>query len=117
MKNIPAKSNKKIKASTSDIYDKIRGKVESYLDQKCIEDDSYDPLDYWKMAFKTDAPIDVQLSKIAGHYLTPPASSVDVERLFSTAADIITNNRGRLNPERAEKIFCRENFSLIQYQY
>ena len=42
MKNIPAKSNKKIKASTSDIYDKIRGKVESYLDQKCIEDDSYD---------------------------------------------------------------------------
>ena len=70
------------------------------------------------MAFRTGSAIHVKLSELAVHYLTPPASSVDIERLFSTAADIVTNDRNRINPEKAEKIlFCRENFSLIQYQY
>ena len=36
-------------------------------------------------------------------YLTPPPTSVDVERLFSIAAQIASDKRNRLNPEKAEK--------------
>ena len=56
------------------------------------------------------------MCELALHYLTPPASSVDIERLFSTAADITTNDR--INPEKAEKVlFCHENLHQINYQY
>ena len=55
--------------------------------------------------------------ELALHYLTPPASSVDIERLFSTAADITTNDRNQINPEKAEKVlFCHEKHQ-INYQY
>ena len=46
------------------------------------------------------------------------ADSADVERLFSTAGDIFTNEKNRLLPENGEKIlFCRENFPLLKLQY
>ena len=48
--------------------------------------------------------MDVKLSQIAVHYLTPSASSNDIERLFSTAADNITDDRGRIDPYKAEKV-------------
>ena len=48
--------------------------------------------------------MDVKLSQIAVHYLTPPASSNDIERLFSTAADNITDDRSRIDPYKAEKV-------------
>ena len=116
MKKIREKSSKKIAASTTSLYDTVRGEVEKYLDQSCINDDSYDPLNYWSMAFRTGSPIHVKLSELAVHYLTPPASSVDIERLFSTAADIVTNDRNRINPEKAEKVlFCHENLPKIKY--
>ena len=59
----------------------------------------------------------VRIGKLLLGFLNASVVLVQLQ-LFSTAADIITNDRGRLNPERAEKIlFCHENFSLIQYQY
>ena len=57
-------------------------------------------------------------SKLAAHYLTPPATSVDVERLFSTAGDILTPERNRLCPETAEKVlFFRENLPIVGFEY
>ena len=47
----------------------------------------------WSFRFRTNQPMDVKLSQIAVHYLTPPASSNDIERLFSTAADNITDDQ------------------------
>ena len=45
-------------------------------------------------------------------------TSADVERLFSTAGDIFTNEQNRLLPENGEKkLFCRENFPLLKLQY
>ena len=42
----------------------------------------------------------------------------DVERLFSKAGDILTNDRNRLNPENAEKIlFCKENMPHVNFKY
>ena len=75
-------------------------------------------LDYWEMASRSSNPFDVKMSELALHYLTPPASSVEVERFFSTAADVVTNDRNRILPEKAEKIlFCHENLRLIDYKY
>ena len=54
--------------------------------------------------------------ELAESYLTPHPTTTDVERLFSTAGDIITNERNKLNP--AEKIlFLRENLPKIKFQY
>ena len=62
--------------------------------------------------------MDVKLSQIAVHYLTPPASSVGIERFFSTAADIITDDRGGIDPYKAEKVlFCHENLPLMSCEY
>ena len=48
MKLICESSNKKIKTSTADLYTKILGKVEKYLDSACTTD--MNPLEYWEMA-------------------------------------------------------------------
>ena len=55
---------------------------------------------------------------IAIEYLTPPPTSVDVERLFSIAGQIVSDKRNKLNPINAEKIlFLRENLCRVNYQY
>ena len=51
-------------------------------------------------------------------YLTPPPTSVDVERLFSIAAQIASDKRNRLNPANAEIIlFLRENLPRVNFEY
>ena len=41
-----------------------------------------------------------------------------VERLFSTAGDIVTNERNQLKPENAEKLlFLRENLPKVNFRY
>ena len=58
------------------------------------------------------------LAQVAEIFLTPPGTSSDVERLFSTAGDIFTNEQNRLLPKNGEKkLFCRENFPLLKLQY
>ena len=58
--------------------------------------------------------IKLALTKMAKKYLTPPPTSTDVERLFSTAGDILS----RLVPENLEKLlFCRENLPVVGFCY
>ena len=58
------------------------------------------------------------MAKLAEIYLTPPPTSTDVERIFSTAGDIITNERNRLLPATAEMLlFLRENLPRINFKY
>ena len=97
--------------------DNIEFVLQNYLDEGCIEDDD-DPLLYWKHKSNSPNPIEQNLSTLAVEYLTPQPTSVDVERLFSTAGDIFTNERNRLTPEHGEQIlFCRENMPLLKFQY
>ena len=65
------------------------------------------PLEYWEMASRGGDPIDIKTCELALHYLTPPASSVDIE-YFSTAADITTNDRNRINPGKAKKVLSNQ---------
>ncbi len=62
--------------------------------------------------------IKLALARIAKKFLTPPPTSTEVERLFSTAGDVLSNERNRLLPENLEKmLFCQENLPIINYKY
>ena len=73
---------------------------------------------FWKQKKETGNKIWVALSELASFYLTPPPSSTECERLFSTAGDILTPSRSCLEPAIAEKLlFLRENFPKIHFKY
>ena len=77
-------------------------------------------LAFWKAKASSNRPIDIvaSSSKVAELYLSPPATSVDVECLFSTAGDIRTQERNSLLPENAAKLlFLKENLPRIGFYY
>ena len=71
--------------------------VESYFSQPTLPENA-DPLDYWK---QSSFPI---LSKLAQHYLSIPASSAPVERLFSIAGKIYRPDRCSLSDSVFQKL-------------
>ena len=91
--------------------------MKEYSSSQVMEEEK-DVLEFWKSMSLSTKPVERAAAKLAKYYLTPPPTSVDVERLFSTAGDIITNERNRLLPENAAKIlFLRENLPLVNYKY
>jgi len=94
----------------------VEQRVESMMKQ--YFDEELEPvrtLKYWK-DYKTKAELDndkVKLAfvKVAAKFLTPPPSTVDVERLFSVCGTVMEPKRNRLLPSSLEKIvFMRTNF-------
>lgn len=68
-----------------------------------------EPLTYWKVN-KSRFPT---LAKMARRYLSAPCSSVESERLFSSASNVVTDARNRLTPEHAEMLlFIKKNLPL-----
>lgn len=64
------------------------------------------PLEYWKTS-KHRFPA---LVPVARAYLSAPSMSVDSERLFSAAANILNECRNRLYAEKTEKLlFIKKN--------
>ena len=58
------------------------------------------------------------MGDLAKIYLTALPSSFDVERLFSTASEILNKRRNKLLPSKAEKLFfVHENISKVNYQW
>ena len=70
--------------------------VEMYLKEH-VQSRHTDPLEYWKQK----KPVWLPLAHLAFKYLSIPPSAAS-ERLFSSAADIISQERNRLLPEKAE---------------
>ena len=95
--------------------------TQEYLDkydQANALDSKASSLHYWKNEFDTRHPVALLMSKLACYYLTPPPTSTDVERLFSTAGDILTDSRSCLNPDNLEKLlFIRMNLPYLNFQY
>ena len=91
--------------------------LDEYSNSPVMKEDG-DVFDFWKGMSQSTKRIERAAAKLAEYYLTSPPSSVDVERLFSTAGDIITNERNRLLPENAAKVlFLKENLPHVNYDY
>ena len=102
------------KANLRSLAEKV---IEKYASEPPLNDGE-NTYKYWKHKSESIDPMERYLAQVAEIYLTPPASSADIERLFSTAGDIFTNETNRLKPENGEKkLFCRENFPLLKLQY
>ena len=65
---------------------------------------------------KANIKIKLALTKMAKKYITPTPTSTDVERSFSTAGDILSNERNRLVPENLAKLFSRENLPAVGFR-
>ena len=72
--------------------------VEMYLKEH-VQSRHTDSLEYWKQK----KPVWLPLAHLACKYLSIPSSSAALERLFSSAADIISQERNQLLPEKAER--------------
>ena len=58
------------------------------------------------------------MGNLAKIFLTPPPTTCDVNRLFSTASHILNKKRNRLLHNNAERLlFVHENIAIINYQY
>ena len=65
-----------------------------------------DPLMFWKL-HEEKLPC---LASLAQKYMCIPGSSVASERIFSTAGDVISQERARMKPDKADKlIFLMKN--------
>ena len=61
-----------------------------------------DPLNFWKINERSYP----RLSKVAKQHLNVPATSVPVERLFSSAGEILSKNHSSLPPKNANMLLC-----------
>lgn len=77
----------------------IHQEVEQYLSQPAIDEDM-DPLAFWR-EHRNQFPT---LCKLASKYLSLPASSAPVERLFSIAGKVFRPERCRLTDIKFEEI-------------
>ena len=66
----------------------------------------------------TNDNLRLSLCNIARKYLTPPPSSINVERLFSSAGQVMDEKRANLKPENLDKIiFLRENSITKNFKF
>lgn len=83
----------------------VKRELENYLVSPCLPLESESLL--WWRSNQSCYP---HLAALAKKLLSIPATSTTSERLFSTAGNVITSKRNRINPERAEQlIFLNRN--------
>ena len=93
----------------------IIDEFETYIKEPAHHEEQnevFHPLDYWK----TNAHRFKYLSEIAVEILGIPASSGQLERIFSTASDIKSAKRNRLSPVLFERLlFIKRNQHLLPH--
>ena len=91
---------------------KVKEEFERYKDEPGIE--PHRNLQVWWRQKKAEYP---NVAILARKYLAIPATSVPCERVFSTAGNVMTEKRNRLDPHRASHlIFLHENRHFIKIQ-
>ena len=101
-----------------DMSENIRESLQRYLNSETLSLRK-SALNYWKTTVaKTEKIWVKEMGNLAKIFLTPPPTSCDVERLFSTASHILNKKRNRLLPNNAERLlFVHENIAIVNYQY
>ena len=105
MSSMREKANEVSRAPT----DTVESVIESYLSSKLVNNN----LAFWAKysADGKDCKIKMALANLAKRYLTPHPTSTNVERLFSTASNVLDDRN--LNTESLEKlVFLKENLKL-----
>lgn len=74
-------------------------------------DEKIDVLKWWKLQEMGPYP---NLAIMARDYLSIPASSAATERSFSSAENLITENRSRLSPETVRALMCLKSWRKSQ---
>ena len=90
--------------------------VDDYV-KSAIED--LEPLAFWKAkeAAAAGDATKAALAYIAIKFLTPAATSVDVERLFSECGNVLDSKRNRLLPDLLDQqIFLKKNMYLLGWE-
>ena len=112
MKSIISKKKPKVKKTCSQDQ-AICQMIEDYANKPVVNN----CFDYWREMAKGDR-MQSEFARLARRFLTPPATTVDVERLFSTAGSILTDKRNRLKGDNLEKLlFCRETLAKLDFKY
>lgn len=87
---------------------RVRDEVDSYMELDEVNSDD-DPLLWWRN-HKELFPV---LARLARKYLAIPATSAPVERVWSTAGNVLTKKRARLSDEMLNNVvFLHENFDM-----
>lgn len=98
----------KTEQQTKTFPQKIEEEVSSYKAAGGLNVDA-DPFRWWKEHQVTFPYI----SKVAQRYLCVPGTSVASERVFSTAGDIVSASRSRLDPDHVDTlIFLQKNLNI-----
>ena len=82
--------------------------IDMYLSQACLPE-SADPIQFWHTRSGT-FPL---LTQLARKYLTVPATSAPVERLFNVAGKVFHHDRCRLTDTQFQRLMfikCNKNF-------
>jgi len=99
---------KEYDSEPDDDYTACEKMVHSYLGEPNADRHS-NPLQYWKKN-ELQYPL---LAQLARKYLAPPCTTVPSERLFSTAGNIVTDKRTRLDIDKVEMLlFLNKNIHL-----
>lgn len=94
---------------TRNVYETIKQEVYHYS-HECVITMDDDPLNWWK---DSEAKYKY-LSRVAKQLLVVQATSVASERIFSTAGDIVSEKRSRLDGELVNAIiFLNKNHELV----
>ena len=98
----------KTEQQTKAFPQRIEEEVSSYKAAGGLNVDA-DPFRWWKEHQITFPNI----SQVAQRYLCVPGTSVASERVFSTAGDIVSASRSRLDPEHVDMlIFLQKNLTI-----
>lgn len=87
----------------------VKHEVDRYLAELPLLEDHKDPLNWWRVN-EHHYP---NLSRMARHYVSVPASSVPAERLFSRAGDIVTKWRNRLLEKRTRLLLLLQSWQQL----
>ncbi|KIL65169.1 hypothetical protein M378DRAFT_52957, partial [Amanita muscaria Koide BX008] len=69
-----------------------------------------DPIKWWY----EHRPVFPRLSRMALDYLTIPATSVDVERLFSRGRILLSHLRNRMSAQTTRALLCLGSWSRLK---
>ena len=87
-----------------ELYEKILFDIE---EKSCM---GMNPLEFWP-TYKTQIPVHARL---AVKLLSAPATTENVERLFSLSGRILSNMRSRLTPDHVNELTCLKNQQVAE---